>query len=69
MIKQLTIGICKGCKQLIADAKKRGVYTIVAGPEIEGRTAESLNADEYWNMNTSDIDALEKNVSKKMLMP
>ena len=60
MIKQLTIGICKGSEQLIADAKSRGVYTIVAGPELEGRTAESLGADEYWNMDTSDIDALEQ---------
>ena len=54
------IGICKGSAQLIADAKRRGVYTIVAGPEIEGRTADSLAADEYWNMDTSDIDALER---------
>ncbi len=60
MIKQLTIGICKGCKQLIADSKARGVYTIVAGPDNEGRRVDSLGADEYWNMDTSDIDALEK---------
>ena len=59
-MKQLMIGICKGCKQLIDEAKTRGVYTIVAGPELEGRTAESLGADEYWNMDTSDVDELER---------
>ena len=57
--KQLMIGICKASKQLIDDARRRGVYTIIAGPESEGRTAASVGADEYWNIDTSNIDELE----------
>lgn len=60
MLKQLMIGVCKASCELIQEAKSRGVYTIVAGPENEGRTVESLAADEYWNIDTSDVDLLEK---------
>lgn len=60
MKKQLMIGICKGSKQLIDDAKSRGVYTIVAGPKTGGRTVSSLGADEYIEMDTSNIEALEQ---------
>lgn len=65
MTKQLMIGVCKGSQQLIAEAKNRGIYTIVVGPESEGRTVASLGADEYWEMDTSDIDALEERCKKE----
>lgn len=60
MIKQLMIGVSKGSEQLIADAKSRGVYTIIAGLQSSGRTVASLGADEWWEIDTSNIDALEK---------
>ncbi len=60
MEKLLMIGVCKGSRELIADAKSRDIYTVVVGPESEGRTVGSLQADEYWNMDTADIDALEE---------
>ena len=54
------IGICMGSKQLIDDAKSRGVYTIAVGPKTGGRTVSSLGADEYIEMDTSNIAALEQ---------
>lgn len=59
-MKQLMIGASDGSKELVADAKKRGVYTIVVGQNDKGRTLESIEADEQWVMDTTDIDNLEK---------
>lgn len=60
MMKQLMIGASEGSKELVAEAKKRGVYTIVAGENNKERSLESIGADEKWVMDTTKVDELEK---------
>lgn len=60
MDKLLVLGTVPTNVELIEKAKKRGVHTIVTDYLEPERSPAKLVSDEYWMINTSDIDALEK---------
>lgn len=47
-------------KEMILYAKSQGVYTIVTDPEPPARSIAKQVADEYWMINTCELDELEK---------
>ena len=58
--KLLMLGTCKGSIEMIKTAKKKGYYTIVTDYLEPEKSKAKLISDEYWMINTGDIDALEK---------
>lgn len=60
MKKLLILGsTCKGTLQMVERAKRQGVYTIVTDYIEPEKAPAKLLADEYWMINTADVDALE----------
>lgn len=47
-------------KEIIEYAKRQGVYTIVTDYLEPDKSTAKLISDEYWMINTGDIDALER---------
>lgn len=60
MKKLLMLGTSLGSREMILYARSIGVYTVVTDPYEPEKSTAKLVADEYWMINTGDIDALEK---------
>ncbi len=60
MKKLLMLGTCKGSIEMLKTAKKKNIYTIVTDYLPPEQSFGKRIADEYWMINTSDVDALEK---------
>lgn len=60
MKKLLMLGTSKGSCEMIEYAKSQGIYTIVTDPRRPEDSRAKLIADEYWMIDTSYIDVLEK---------
>lgn len=59
MEKLLMLGTSLGSEDIIKYAKSQGVYTIVTDYLLPERSRAKLISDEYWMINTGEIDALE----------
>ena len=61
MKKMLMLGSTgRGTKELLLEAKKRGIYTIITDNLSEEQSPTKKYADECWMISTSEIDELEK---------
>ena len=60
MEKLLMLGTSLGSKNIIEYAKSEGIYTIVTDYLPPERSTAKLISDEYWMINTGELDALEK---------
>ena len=60
MKKLLMLGTSYGTCLMLEYAKSKGVYTIVTDYLEPEHSPGKLIADEYWMLNTGDLDALEK---------
>ena len=60
MEKLLMMGTCKGSIEMLKIAKRKGIYTIVTDYLPPEKSTGKLVSDEYWMINTADIDELEK---------
>ena len=60
MKKLLMLGTSNTSIEIIELAKARGIYTITTDYLEPEKSLAKLISDEYWMINTSDIDALEK---------
>lgn len=47
-------------KEMVLYAKSQGIYTIVTDPNPPEKSAAKQVADEYWMINTSDLNMLER---------
>lgn len=54
------LGTSYGSCEMLKKAKLNGAYTIVTDPREPSESKGKLIADEYWMINTTDIDSLEK---------
>ena len=54
------LGTSKISCEMIKYAKSIGVYTVVADPHQPDNSVAKLIADEHWEVNLADVDALEK---------
>lgn len=59
MKKLLMLGTSYASCEMVKYAKSIGVYTIVTDPMDPSKSLAKQVADEYWMLNTGDIDALE----------
>lgn len=60
-MKLLMLGTTgRGTKELLLEAKRRGIYTIVTDNLSVEKAPLKLLADEYWMISTADIDILEE---------
>ncbi len=60
-MKLLMLGTTgRGTKELLLEAKRRGIYTIVTDNLSVEKAPLKLLADEYWMISTADIDVLEE---------
>lgn len=60
MIKLLMLGTSNGTCTMVRYAKSQGIYVIVTDYLQPRKSPAKLIADEYWMINTGDIDILEK---------
>lgn len=60
MKKLLMLGTSYLSCEMVKYAKSLGVYTIVTDPRAPQESVAKLVADEYWMINTGEIDVLEK---------
>ena len=61
MIKMLMLGSTgRGTKELLLEAKRRGIYTIITDNLSEEQSPTKKYADESWMISTSEIDLLEE---------
>ena len=60
MEKLLMLGTSYGTRLMLEYAKSQGMYTIVTDYLEPEHSPGKLIADEYWMLNTGDLDALEK---------
>ena len=60
MRKLLMIGTCVISSEMITYAKSKGVYTIVVDNRPPEISTSKLIADEAWDIDLLDIDAIEK---------
>lgn len=55
----------RGTKELLLEAKRRGIYTIVTDNHLSAEKASLKHlADEYWVIGTAEIDILKENAEK-----
>ncbi len=59
MKKILVIGDNLHTKELIENAKEKGIYTIVTDNKTTEESQSKKLADEYWDISVTDIDELE----------
>lgn len=59
MKKLLMLGTSKGSIEMVQYAKSQGIHTIVTDPRTPEESRAKQFADEYWMIDTSDIDTLE----------
>ena len=67
MKKLLMLGTSYESCEMIKYAKSKGVYTIVTDPREPEKSIAKLVADEYWMINVSDIDLLEKKCKEEKI--
>ena len=60
MEKLLMLGTSLASREIIKYAKSQGVYTIVTDPRSPELSTAKLISDEFWMINTTDYDTLEK---------
>lgn len=60
MKKLLMLGTSKGSIEMIKIAKRKGIYTIVTDYLEPKESKAKLISDEYWMINTGDMDQLEE---------
>lgn len=60
MKKLLMLGTSYGSMGMLRYAKEKGIYTIVTDYLEPEHSVGKLVSDEYWMLNTGDLDALEK---------
>lgn len=60
MKKLLMLGTSYGSLEMLRYAKSKGIYTIVTDYQEPAHSVGKLVSDEYWMINTGDLDALEK---------
>ena len=60
MQKLLILGTSLVSLEIVQTAKEMGCYTIVTDNLPPERSVAKLEADEYWMINTNEIDLLEK---------
>lgn len=65
MDKLLMLGTSYGSIGMLEYAKRRGVYTIVTDYMPPEQSPGKLISDEYWMINTADLDALEAKCRKE----
>lgn len=58
--KMLMLGTSYCSSEMVLFAKKHGWYTIVTDPNPPEKSKAKLIADEYWMINTGDIDKIEQ---------
>lgn len=58
--KMLMLGTGYGSIEMIKYARKQGIYTIVTDYDEPEKSVAKLEADEYWMINTSELDLLEQ---------
>lgn len=58
--KLLMLGTSSISCEMVKYAKSQGIYTIVTDPREPEKSVAKLVADEYWMINTGEIDLLEK---------
>lgn len=68
MKKLLILGTSTGSVQIVNYAKSIGIYTIVTDFFPIEQSEAKRYADECWNISTADVNQLEKNALRKMLM-
>ena len=59
MKKMLMLGSSNGSCALVQRAKEMGIHTIVTDYLPPERSRAKGKSDEYWMLNTGDVDALE----------
>ncbi|MCQ2508308.1 MAG: ATP-grasp domain-containing protein [Dorea sp.] len=65
MEKLLILGVDSAFVGIISTAKEKGLYTIVSDFYTPEQNPAKLLADEYWMIDVSDLDALEKKVHEE----
>ena len=60
MEKLLMLGTSLMSREIVQYAKSQGVYTIVTDYLPPDKSTAKLISDEYWMINTSELDVLEK---------
>ena len=65
MKKLLMLGTSLASIEMIEYAKSIGVYTIVTDYLEPEKSVAKLVADEYWMINTSELDILEKKMTRR----
>lgn len=58
--KLLLLGSHFGSVELVQEAKRMGIYTVVTDYLEPEKSPAKLEADEFWMISTADLDALEK---------
>lgn len=59
MEKMLMLGTSLGSKEIVEYAKSQGIHTIVTDFDLPEKSTAKLVSDEYWMVNTGDLDTLE----------
>ena len=59
MEKLLMLGTSLGSEDIIEYAKSQGIYTIVTDYLPPEKSTAKLISDEYWMINTGELDVLE----------
>ena len=67
MKKMLMLGTSYGSIEMIRYAKKKGAYTIVTDYLEPEKSPAKYEADEYWMINTSELDFLEEKCRKEQI--
>lgn len=67
MEKLLMMGTGLASKEIIEYAKSQGVYTIVTDYLEPKKSTAKLVSDEYWMINTGDLDELEKKCKEESI--
>ena len=58
MKKMLMLGTSKMSREIVKYAKQKGYYTIVTDYQEPDRSLAKQISDEYWMINTADVDAI-----------
>lgn len=67
MKKMLMLGTSYGSVEIIRYAKTKGAYVIVTDYLEPAKSIAKLEADEYWMINTSEVDLLEEKCKKEQV--